>query len=313
MAQEKKKSFVLYCDYRIHLQILTDAERGKLLMALMDYAETGKEPELQGGALMAFSFITMQMDKDAARYAETCRKRSEAGQKGGRPAKATETEEKQEQATKTPKKQRKAKKAKGLQGKQTKAKKPDNENDNDNEKNINIFHNTTPTPPSEGEKAPKGADAEAAETETEDPTPYKAIVGLYHDICVSFPKLRSVSNRRKTAMAARWKEYEGNLETFRELFTKAEASKFLKGESESGWSADFNWLMNSENMAKVLEGKYEKDKQQQSNPNSSFETRAFFESAVARSFDERANNPPKTGADDPELMRRGEELRARLG
>jgi hypothetical protein len=62
-------------------------------------------------------------------------------------------------------------------------------------------------------------------------------------------------------MAARWKEHKRNLDTFRELFTLAEASPFLKGKNKRNWTADFNWLMNSENMAKVLEGTYNDDKQ----------------------------------------------------
>lgn len=95
---------------------------------------------------------------------------------------------------------------------------------------------------------------------SQDPTPYKEIVALFHDICNSYPKLRNVSDSRKKAIAARWKEYGHSLETFRELFEKAEASPFLKGKNSKNWTADFNWLMNSENMAKVLEGKYDSDR-----------------------------------------------------
>ena len=79
---------------------------------------------------------------------------------------------------------------------------------------------------------------------------------MYHSICTSYPKLRNVSEQRKKAIAARWKEYKQNIDTFRELFEIAEASSFLKGKNQKNWTADFNWLMNSENMAKVLEGKY---------------------------------------------------------
>ena len=102
---------------------------------------------------------------------------------------------------------------------------------------------------------PNGSPAPAA-----DQTPYKAIVAMYHDICRSYPKLRQVSDKRKKAIAARWKEYGHDLDTFRELFELAEASPFLKGKNKRDWSADFNWLMSSENMAKVLEGKYNDDK-----------------------------------------------------
>lgn len=98
---------------------------------------------------------------------------------------------------------------------------------------------------------PDGALAPAA-----DPTPYKAIVAMFHEICKSYPKLRNISDNRKKAIAARWKEYGHDLDTFRELFEKAEASPFLKGKNKRNWAADFNWLMNSENMAKVLEGNY---------------------------------------------------------
>jgi hypothetical protein len=40
------------------------------------------------------------------------------------------------------------------------------------------------------------------------------------------------------------------------MFEKAEASSFLKGKNERGWSATFDWLINEANMAKVLEDNY---------------------------------------------------------
>lgn len=89
-----------------------------------------------------------------------------------------------------------------------------------------------------------------------DPVPYEAIKTVYHDHCPSYPKIRKLSANRKKAIAARWREYKANLATFIELFDAAEASPFLKGQNSRNWSADFDWLMNSDNMAKVLEGKY---------------------------------------------------------
>ena len=244
MAKETKKSFVLYYDYREHLALLSDEERGRLLMALFDFID-GKEPELTGAALMAFSFIRTQLMRDAEKYAAICRKRSEAGKRGGR----------QKGTNDSPEKQTEANKAIASFDKQTETKKADNDNDNvtdndnDNE-NVNenendIQPNGCIIPPDGGRQLPPA-----------DPTPYKAIVSLYHGICVSYPKLRNVSDARKRAIAARWKEYGHDMDTFRELFEMAEASAFLKGRNPKNWTADFNWLMNSENMAKVLEGKY---------------------------------------------------------
>lgn len=58
-------------------------------------------------------------------------------------------------------------------------------------------------------------------------------------------------------MNARFKEYKGDLNIFRELFTKAEQSDFLKGNNKSNWKANFDWLLNQKNMIKVLEGNYD--------------------------------------------------------
>lgn len=82
---------------------------------------------------------------------------------------------------------------------------------------------------------------------------YQQIVDMYHAICISFPKIRSVTDARKKAIKARLGKYP--IETFKELFEKAEASSFLKGD-EGGWKASFDWLIKEANMVKVLEGNY---------------------------------------------------------
>lgn len=135
MAQNAKKGFVLYYDYREHLKLLNDEERGKLLMALLDYGESHYEPKLDGAALMAFSFIRLQIDRDAEKYARTCQKRSEAGKQGGRPSKANASEEGEEKAPEPTEKQTKAKKANAFLENQMKAKKADTNKDTDTDTN----------------------------------------------------------------------------------------------------------------------------------------------------------------------------------
>lgn len=103
---EDKKSFVLYCDYREHLQLLSDSERGQLFTAILDYANDIEVGDLPPMVKMAFSFIKSQMDKDAEKYAQTVKARSEAGKKSaaakqqtaanGNKAKQTATEPKPE-------------------------------------------------------------------------------------------------------------------------------------------------------------------------------------------------------------------------
>lgn len=95
------------------------------------------------------------------------------------------------------------------------------------------------------------------ETKKEIKTPYEKVKDLYHEICVSYPKVLKLSDNRKKTIAARFKEYDNDIDKFKELFTKAEASDFLKGNNDRNWSANFDWLLNQTNMIKVLENKYE--------------------------------------------------------
>lgn len=82
MAAEKK-SFVLYHDIRVPLELLTDEQRGKLFVALLNYSEYGELPDFDGALLMAFAFIRTSLDRDAEAWAEKRAKRAEAGRSGG--------------------------------------------------------------------------------------------------------------------------------------------------------------------------------------------------------------------------------------
>jgi predicted phage replisome organizer len=83
---------------------------------------------------------------------------------------------------------------------------------------------------------------------------YVQIVDLYHSICKSYPKIRSLSDARKKAIKARLNTY--TVEDFKAVFENAENSSFLKGE-DGGWKASFDWLIKETNMLKVLEGNYQ--------------------------------------------------------
>ncbi len=85
-------------------------------------------------------------------------------------------------------------------------------------------------------------------------TDYQQVVDMYHSICKSFPKIRSLSQARKKAIKARLNTY--TLEDFKTVFENAEASSFLKGSNDRNWTATFDWLIKDSNMAKVLEGNY---------------------------------------------------------
>ena len=80
-----KTSFVLYHDIRSALELLTDAQRGKLFLAILNYSERRETPELNDSALeMAFAFIRNTLDRDAAAWEEKRQKRIAAGSLGGK-------------------------------------------------------------------------------------------------------------------------------------------------------------------------------------------------------------------------------------
>lgn len=93
-----KKSFVFYTEYREHLEMLPPEQIGELMLALIDYQETGEVPDLPKGSALAmcFSFIKKRMDKDNIKYEEKCERNRSNGKKGGRPTNQmviSETEE----------------------------------------------------------------------------------------------------------------------------------------------------------------------------------------------------------------------------
>lgn len=128
----EKKSFVVYHSYSECLEDLSNEEIGILFKSMLEYSQTGEMPTLPRELKVAFRFIKQQMDADETKYMEECKRRSEAGKKGGRPKK----EEQEEKANGFSENGAKAKKANGFSKKQTKAKKADNEDEDDNDNDL---------------------------------------------------------------------------------------------------------------------------------------------------------------------------------
>lgn len=105
----EKDSFVFYSQWREQINMLTDSQAGALIKALCEYVACGEIVKLDALTNMLFSIIKSQIDRDTAKYEETCQKRREAGQKGGRPK--TENQKVFEESKKTKRLFEKAKKA----------------------------------------------------------------------------------------------------------------------------------------------------------------------------------------------------------
>ena len=78
----------------------------------------------------------------------------------------------------------------------------------------------------------------------------------YNAICTSLPKVvRLTDKRRRAVRLIHDKGY--TTEQLDEAFRRAQASSFCVGQNDRHWKADFDWLLNENNLVKVLEGKYD--------------------------------------------------------
>ena len=96
--------------------------------------------------------------------------------------------------------------------------------------------------------------------DTKETIPYQEIKELFNNICVSYSKIRDITERRRKAIRARYNDGY-TLEDFKKAFEIAEESDFLKGNNDRNWKADFDWFTNESNLTKTLEGKYDNRKQ----------------------------------------------------
>lgn len=120
-----KDSFVLYSNYEDKFKLLSDKDKGKLIMAIFAFVR-GEDlsDTLSPSVLMAYAFITQQIAIDIAKYKEICDRRRENGQLGGRPRKNTSPNDENEKANGFKENQ--------MVFEKSKQKHNDNEYDNDN-------------------------------------------------------------------------------------------------------------------------------------------------------------------------------------
>ena len=75
--------FLAYHSYLEAIEPLSDAERGRLFTALLEYSSTGIAPELRGGERYTFATLKGNIDRDIAKYEAKCAKNRESSAKGG--------------------------------------------------------------------------------------------------------------------------------------------------------------------------------------------------------------------------------------
>ncbi len=85
---------MLYNDFMETTQALTDAERGRLIAAMIEFARDGRvdDSALVGNERVLFPVFRRQIERDARAYETRVQANSANGKKGGRPKKAKETQ-----------------------------------------------------------------------------------------------------------------------------------------------------------------------------------------------------------------------------
>ncbi len=84
---------------------------------------------------------------------------------------------------------------------------------------------------------------------------YNHIVDCYNNICLSLPKVSSLTEQRKKGIRRLLKCFEANNHDIVTFFNTVEASDFLTGRS-GDWTANFDWIIKESNYIKIVEGNY---------------------------------------------------------
>ena len=80
-----RPGIMLYFDMLEPVRVLPDAEKGRLLVAMLEYGQSGKLPEFQGMLALAWAFVKPKLDRDGQsydnaklqrKYAAFCRQRA---------------------------------------------------------------------------------------------------------------------------------------------------------------------------------------------------------------------------------------------
>lgn len=90
---EKKEYVKLWLSYKSYFESYSAAEVGRLVLAMIEYRESGASPEFSGSERFIWPAIRRDIDEAMKAQEVSAEANRENGKKGGRPKKAEETEE----------------------------------------------------------------------------------------------------------------------------------------------------------------------------------------------------------------------------
>ena len=73
-----RPGIMLYFDILEPIRVLPDADKGRLLVAMLEYGQSGVVPEFEGMLALAWGFVKPKLDRDSEEYNRTILKRQYA-------------------------------------------------------------------------------------------------------------------------------------------------------------------------------------------------------------------------------------------
>lgn len=83
---------------------------------------------------------------------------------------------------------------------------------------------------------------------------FEAVIKIFNSVCNALPAVQKLTPQRSAALKNRIGEV--GLNGLGDAFQKVAESRFLNGENDKGWTADFDWILKPANFQKIVEGKY---------------------------------------------------------
>lgn len=100
------------------------------------------------------------------------------------------------------------------------------------------------------------------ETPKKNGVPSQEIIELYHSTLPELPRVIKLTDKRKTCLKSRWYSKvvtpkgrsPDSLDFWEAYFNRVRDSKFLMGDNDRGWKADFDFLITESKFISIIEG-----------------------------------------------------------
>ena len=209
----------VYKDFISIVRELDNGARGRLFLAIMQYANEEEVDNLTGAEKIAFLTVKSQIDRDRDAYTDISEKRKLAGKAG-----AERRWEQEDMANAILPIANDSKNSKCHQDK-------DKDKDKDKEDILTVSNETV------------------CQSDLE------KIVLTWNEVGVNPVSRVTKTSKRYKNLETRIREY--SVDEILSAIEKVRHSSFLKGQNRKGWAITFDWFVLPNNFHKVLEGAYD--------------------------------------------------------